>query len=167
MSSKISISIDEILNAVQELPAGAPFQPDPLDAAMNAMNAREKKANYNRVILYRFDQGDTSQADAYQADLQAGELAVIEVARELDCDLQLIEIGNGDSDPEDNARACAFGMMAAEEDTGLIAAAAFGGGSEQRALSLDPKRFFETATPEIAAVLGAMQRGSKEPRRAQ
>lgn len=154
MSSKITVQ--EIIDVLDSLPQGRAFASDPLQAAMDAMEARESKAVYRRVIIYRFDDGDTTQADAYQAELQAGTLPLVDVARELDCDLQLIEIGSGAVEADDNARATAFGMMAAEEDTGLIAVAAFGAGSEERAGACDPARFFETATPETAAMLGAM-----------
>lgn len=159
MSSKITVS--EILSALADLPPGPDYGADALSAAMAAMEARSSKAIHTRVILYRFDNGPTAQADQYQAAMQAGTLPVIEVARELDCDLQLIEIGSGETDAEDNARACAFGMMAAEEDTGLIAVCAFGAGSEERAGKIDPKNFFETATPEVAAQLGAMIAGAR------
>jgi len=154
MSSKITV--DEIMGVLDTIAPGPATQPDALAAAMAAMAARSPKARHNRVIIYRFDNGSTEDADAYQAALQAGTLPVVEVARELDCDLQLIEIGSGDVEPDDNARACAFGMMAAEDDTGLIAVCAFGAGSEERAAHIDPQRFFETATPEAAAQLGAM-----------
>lgn len=159
MSSKITVS--EIMAALTALPPGQPVQADALSAAMAAMGNRSKKAIHNRVILYRFDNGPTAEADQYQAMMQAGKSPLHDVGRELDCDLQLIEIGSGETDAEDNARACAFGMMAAEEDTGLIAVCAFGAGSEERAIAVDPKNFFETATPETAAMLGAMMAAAR------
>ena len=156
MSSKIGISPDEITTAIKALPAvtGAFPESDALSAAMDALQAAPKNAVNTRVIFYRYDDGPSAQADTFQAMMQGGTLPQHDVARELDCDLQMIELGSGPSDAVEAARACAFGMMAAEQDTGLLAVIGYGAGSMERAS--DPQRFFETATPEVAAMMGAM-----------
>lgn len=156
MSSKIGISPDEITAAIRSLPIeAAPVRiTDPLTAALAALRDAPKAAVTNRVIFYRYDDGPTAASDTFQAQMQAGTLPLHDVARTLDCDLQMIELGSGASDAVENARACAFGMMAAEQDTGLLVVVAFGAGSDERAS--DPARFFETATPETSAIMGAM-----------
>lgn len=156
MSSKIGITPDEIITAIKALPPVSAMGGDALEAALAAMDARPPVAVQTRVVLYRFDNGPTAQADTYQAQMQNGSLPMVDVCREMDCDLQLIEIGGGETDIQDSARSAAFGMMAAEQDTGLIVVAAFGAGSVERAVQIDPKNFLETATPETAALLGAM-----------
>lgn len=156
MSSKIGISPDEITAAITSLPplpspvAGE----DALSAALTVMQAVPKAASTTRVIFYRYDIGPTAQADTFQAQVQGGDLPLHAVARELDCDLQLIELGHGPTDATETARACAFGMMAAEQDTALLVVAAFGAGSDER--TCDENDFFATTTPETAAIMGAM-----------
>ncbi len=142
MSSKIGISPDEITAAITSLPplpspvAGE----DALSAALTVMQAVPKAASTTRVIFYRYDIGPTAQADTFQAQVQGGDLPLHAVARELDCDLQLIELGHGPTDATETARACAFGMMAAEQDTALLVVAAFGAGSDER--TCDENDFF-------------------------
>lgn len=156
MSSKIGISPDEITAAIKSLPplpspvAGE----DALASALTAMQAVPKAASTTRVVFYRYDDGPTAQADTFQAQMQGGDLPLHAVAREVDCDLQLIELGSGPTDATENARACAFGMMAAEQDTALLVVAGFGAGSDERAS--DPQNFFATTTPETSAIMGAM-----------
>lgn len=161
MSSEISpntaITPAEIAASINDIPPfSAPPVEDALHAALSAMANRSPKATTPRVIFYRFDQGTDPTTDTFQADIQGGNMPFHDVAREVDCDVQLIEIGEGDIDENDNARACAFGMMAAEEDTGLLVVIGFGAGSDARSTRVNPDKFFETATPEITALHGAM-----------
>lgn len=162
MSSKIGTSPSEIATAINDIPPYA-SQPgeDALQAALRAMTNRSPKAMTPRVIFYRFDQGHDPSMDTFQANLQSGSLPFHDVAREVDCDVQLIEIGAGEPDIDDNARACAFGMMATEEDTGVLIIVSFGAGSDLRSNAVDPDKLFETATPEITAMYGAMIAASR------
>ncbi|MCB1539091.1 MAG: hypothetical protein H6865_07685 [Rhodospirillales bacterium] len=156
MSSEITIFPADILAVVDGLAPQPPGPDNPIEAAMTLMDARPEPAQLVRVVIYRFDDGPTAEADQYQAALQQGRLPLHGAAAALDCDLQVIELGSGGVNATDNARAAAFGMMAAEQDTGLLAVAGFGAESAARAASCDPARFFATATPETAAIFGAI-----------
>jgi hypothetical protein len=85
--------------------------------------------------------------------LQSGKLPFHEICQKLNADLQLIELGGGVPTPEDNARATAFGMMAAEEDTKLLVVAGFGAEASARKSTPD---FFESTMPDVAAIFGAI-----------
>jgi hypothetical protein len=155
MSSKIAITPTEIEAAIKALPPGpqAKGGNDAVASALALMAARPAPASQVRVILYRYDDGESASADTFQAQMQAGDLPLHGIAQVLDCDLQLIELGAGAYDAAEAARACAFGMMAAEQSTGLLVVTAFGAGSEAR--TSDKDQFFDTASPEVAALMGA------------
>lgn len=153
MSSKISISAREIISALEALPPLSPrnLPENALERAQALLAQRPAPAKYPRAILYRYGAGQD-----YQEQVQAGGLPMHGVASALNMEVQLIELGSGAVNAEDNARAAAFGMMAAEEDTGLVVVAGFGD-----AAAIDPARFFETANPAAAAIFGAMIAGAR------
>lgn len=155
MSSKILPA--DVLSTVMGLPIGEviPSDRDPMERAVAALEKRRKVATRVRVIAYRYD-GDgkgRDLCDKVQAGLQAGDLPFHDLCRALDADVQLIELGAGIPTAFDNARAAAFGMMAAEEDTGLLLVTGFG--AEASAPKSTPD-FLECAMPDTAAVFGAM-----------
>lgn len=162
MSSENRILPADILHAVLSLPHEPEVcgTTDPLERARNAMAARPATAYRTRIIAYRYD-GDgqgRELCDKVQAGLTSGTLPFHDICKKLDADLQLIELGHGVPTPEDNARAAAFGMMAAEEGTGLLVVTGFG------ARPANPKStpdFLETAMPDTAAVFGAMVAGAR------
>lgn len=148
MSPKIGISAEEIVATLKTLAAVNPLSNPPAI----------KDEGHPRVILYRYDNAPNPQSDAFQQAVQGGELPLHDVCRKLDVDLQLIELGHGIPSETDNARACAFGMMAAEDHTNILVLAAFGDGSNTHAKASD--NFFKNTSPEIAAMFGAMVAGA-------
>lgn len=158
MSSKIGINPAEILAVLRDLPPhpALPAGMDALDIAVASMKARDPRATKARVIIYRYDVTPQARADEFQKSVQAGGTPLHDACRALDADLQLIELGSGAVTEVDNARAAAFGMMATEQDTGLLVVCGFGAQSIERAQKTDAEKFLETATPETAAIFGAM-----------
>ncbi|NBX66246.1 MAG: hypothetical protein EBQ96_04545 [Proteobacteria bacterium] len=157
MSPENRILPADILHAVLALPqpAASCDAGEPLERARKAMSSRKTSATRNRFIAYRYD-GDgqgRDMCDKVQLGLTSGTLPFHDICKKLDADLQLIELGHGIPTPEDNARAAAFGMMAAEEDTGLLIVTGFG------ARPANPKStsdFFESTMPDTAALFGAI-----------
>lgn len=147
----------DLLHSVLELPAAPPLcaSRQGMERARAAMAARPPHAVQNRVVIYRYDGTGRGRdlCDKVQAGLQSGTLPFHDICKKLDADLQLIELGHGTPAPEDNARAAAFGMMAAEEDTGLLIVSAFGAEPDVRKSTPD---FFESTMPDTAALFGAM-----------
>ncbi|HEY8963979.1 MAG TPA: nicotinate-nucleotide--dimethylbenzimidazole phosphoribosyltransferase, partial [Alphaproteobacteria bacterium] len=83
-----------------------------------------------------------------------GGLPVHETAQALDADMQMIEMDTDTTQADDNARGTAFGLMAAEPNTGLIVTTAIG------PQDVPEGDFWQKATPNIAAVLGTMISGA-------
>ncbi|MBU6235351.1 MAG: hypothetical protein KGQ41_05865 [Alphaproteobacteria bacterium] len=160
MSSKILPA--DVLSNVLGLPivSNCTAEGSPFERAAKLMERRRKHATRTRVIAYRYD-GDgrgREMCDKVQAGLTGGDLPFHDICAKLDADVQLIELGAGTPTPEDNARAAAFGMMVAEEDTGLIAVTAFGAEPSARKSTPD---FFESTMPDTAALFGAMVSGAR------
>lgn len=140
----------ELLETIKNLPA-TPQEFAGLDMQerlVAILDARPARAHVNRVLIYSIEGADEVEA------LLGGELGVHKVCRALDGDMQLIEMDTDTSQDVDNARAAAFGLMAAEEATGLIIASAIG---PQEA---DLDDFWNTTTPNVAALLGVMISGA-------
>lgn len=162
MSPENLILPADILHAVLALPqVPTPCGiADPMEKARFTMSNRKPAALRTRVIAYRYD-GDgqgRDLCDKVQMGLTSGTLPFHDICTALDADVQLIELGSGVPTPEDNARAAAFGMMAAEESTGLLIVTGFG------ARPANPKStpdFLEGTMPDTAAVFGAIVSGAR------
>lgn len=134
----------ETITSLPEVPALYPADMDMQDRLAAILDDRDARAHVNRVLIYSIEGAEGVDA------LLEGNLKVHEVCRVLDGDMQLIEMDTDTTTDVDNARGAAFGMMAAEESTGLIIATAIG---RQEA---DLKDFWNTTTPNVAALLGVM-----------
>jgi len=158
MSLKNDISPTAIAEAIMALPQNTAHHcksDSPAQKIRASIKARGPRAINNRVVIYRYD-GDgqgRELCDRVQGALQSGNLPFHALCEKLNADLQLIELGQGKPTPDDNARAAAFGMMAAEEDTGLLIVSAFGA---EPAVRLANPDFFTAASPDTAAMLGAI-----------
>ena len=157
MSSKNRILPADILEAVMAMPTMTKgcANKTPIEKAKAVLAARKPSAFQTRVVVYRYD-GDgqgREMCDKVQTGLQSGELPFHDICRKLDAGLQLIELGHGVPTAEDNARAAAFGMMAAEEGTGLLIITAFGAEPAKKRTEMD---FLAGTTPDTAALFGAI-----------
>lgn len=147
---KSTITPAEILETIKNLPLAENKHADhdPQDRLVTLLEELPESAFVTRVLIYSIGQPDVAN------DLLEGKMPMHEVCRTLDADVQLIEMDTDTTTPQDNARAVAFGLMAAEQNTGLIVTTAIGPVEEPSG------DFFDTATPNIAAVLGTMISGA-------
>lgn len=138
----------ETITSLPEVPNEYPADMDMQERLAAILDARPARAHVNRVLIYSIDGAEGVDA------LLEGNMKVHEVCRVLDGDMQLIEMDIDTTTDVDNARAAAFGLMSAEESTGLIIATAIG---KQEANLAD---FWNTATPNVAALVGVMASGA-------
>jgi len=152
----------EILDIIAKLPKSCRKMTGktPLDRAAAFLSGTDKGALISRFFIYRFDVTggkNMGSADAYQASLvDATDTPLHRACAAMNADLQLIELGAGAHTGDDAARACAHGMMATEEGTGLVMALGFGAGDAPDTPYEDATGFLNNATPEMAALFGVM-----------
>jgi len=146
---KSTVTPAEILETIQGLPALSPVYPEmEVQERLKALLAgRPENAFVTRVLIYSVD--GAAEAEA----LLGGGMPVHETCRMLDGEMQLIEMDTDTTAPGDNARATAFGLMAAEANTGLIVTTAIG---PQNPVD----DFWNDTSPNVAAILGTMISGA-------
>lgn len=162
MSLQNNITPDEIVAAIKALPPMPHLcgNTPAAERAHRAMTERGPRARQARIVVYRYDGTGRGReiCDKVQAGLQSGTLPFHDICAALNADVQLIELGAGAHTRDDTARAAAFGMMATEEDTGLLVVAAFGADAAPNGRAVD---FFDSVTPDTGALLGAIVAGAR------